>query len=383
LSDESKKPNAGRRRVVLAGTALSVLSVSNFGSQVRQAQGQQPSPSPSTPPAAGKIVMVAPSDTIAAIQTKLTSIPAGGTLAFPANSALNFNGRTVRGKSGITILANGPVTINNAAGPGTGGAFDFGGLSSWTIRGRAPGEGFVFNGGFVGAASSTGGTVGNCVFNNQPSTGLNGSAIDMSGASFLRVINNDFNNVQGNCLAQYDWDNVTVDGNHFTNCYGPISVAQGADTSKGRNIKIVRNIISKWHRTGIEMIGQDPLPGYFLNLLIDNNWFVDMNEVGPIPFGTGPVSIVARGQVGTKISNNFFRLGPTFKSPIAAIEFDSKAGAGEIFGNLFEDYGTYALYDLGANVHDNQLWISSPPMNNDVVLTAKPADPAPPARIAW
>jgi hypothetical protein len=192
LSDESKKASVGRRSLLLAGTALPVLPISGCGSQLQQAQAQAPTPTPSSASAAGDIIMVDSSDTIAAIQTKLNSIPTGGTLAFPANSTFNFNGRTVRAKSGITVLANGPVTINGAPGPGTAGAFDFGGMSNWTVRGKAPGQGFVFDGTLVNADSSTNGAVGCCIFNNAAANGLNGSAIRMTGASSLLVINNDF-----------------------------------------------------------------------------------------------------------------------------------------------------------------------------------------------
>ena len=135
MSDESEKANVDRRRLLLAGTALPVLSIAGCGAQLQQAQAQ--APTRSTAPATGNVVMVDPSDAVVAIQTKLNSVPAGGTLAFPANSTFNFNSRTVRAKSGITVLANGPVTINGAPGPGTGGAFDFGGMSNWTVRGNA------------------------------------------------------------------------------------------------------------------------------------------------------------------------------------------------------------------------------------------------------
>jgi hypothetical protein len=165
--------------------------------------------------------MVAPADTIAAIQTRLNSVSTGGTLAFPANSAFNFNGRTVRGKSRITILANGPVIINDAPGPGSAGAFDFGGMSSWVVRGKAPGQGFIFNNTLINADRASGTAtapwaVGDCVFNNVASNGLNGSAIRMTGTSFGRVINNDFNGCLGNVLGQYDWDNIDISGNKFT-----------------------------------------------------------------------------------------------------------------------------------------------------------------------
>src|SRR5260370_15506322 len=109
LSDESEKVNVNRRRLLLAGTALPVLSISGCGSQLQQAQAQ--APTRSTAPAAGNVVVVDSSDTIAAIQTKLNLTPARGTLAFPPNNPFNFNNRTVRAKTGITVLANRPLTL--------------------------------------------------------------------------------------------------------------------------------------------------------------------------------------------------------------------------------------------------------------------------------
>jgi hypothetical protein len=379
LNDEATKADIGRRSLLLAGTALPVLSVASCGLQLQQAQGQ-PSSSQSTLATAGNAVAVAPSDTIVAIQAKLNSVPAGGTLEFPANSAFNFNGQTVRGKSGITVLAKGPVTIDGAPGPGTAGAFDFGGMSSWTLRGRAPGQGFVFNNTLVNADGSKQGAVGHCVFNNVASNDLNGSAIRMTDASFLLVINNDFNSVQGNCLAQYNWDNITVDGNHFTNCGQPISVAQANDTSRGRNIKLVRNVVSAQHRSGFEMIG-DGVDGYLSNLLIDNNWFVGIVEQP----ATGPVSIVVRRQVGTKITNNFFRLGPIILAYSEAIEI---VGPVEVSGNLIEDFvSPFAVYGSGWNIHDNNLFnCGAPPAGsgpNNRKLGTRPTDPPQPTRIAW
>jgi hypothetical protein len=47
-------------------------------------------------------------------------------------------------KSGVNVWADGVVTIIGAPGARSAGAFDFGGMLSWTIRGRAPGQGFVF-----------------------------------------------------------------------------------------------------------------------------------------------------------------------------------------------------------------------------------------------
>ncbi len=373
LSDDPKKANAGRRRVVLAGTTLSVLSVSNFGSQVRQAQGQQPSPTPSAPPAARNIVMVAPTDTIAAIQTKLNSVPAGGSLVLAAGTYPGLIGR-----SNVTVWAAGPVTVN--------GNFDFTGQSNWAIRGADQNNRITFNGGLVAASLSNHAAIGWCVFNNQPSNGDNGSAIDFSGASFLMIVNNDFNNVLGNCLAQYNVDNLTIGGNRFVGCYGPVSINQDSNATMGRNVRFISNLVTGYTRTGIEVTGSDPSPpnGVFTNFLVDGNWFVDVATPGPVPYGTGPVSMVARLQSGTVISNNFFRPGPNAAPNFGpAIEFDSQATAADIFGNLYESLGAYTFYDLGGNSHGNKFWNSTGNAPNDSVLTSKPADPPRPARISW
>jgi len=386
LNDEATKAVIGRRSLLLAGTALPVLSVVSCGLQLQQAQGQ-PSSSQSTPATAGNAVRVVPTDTVDAIQAKLNSVPAGGTLEFPPNSAFNFNGQTVRGKSSITVRANGPVTINGAAGPGTAGAFDFGGMSSWTLRGRASGQGFVFNNTLVNADGSKQGAVGHCVFNNVASNGLNGSAVRMTGASFLLVINNDFNGCQGNVLGQHDWDNVRLDGNHFTNCWQPVSIDQGTDRTRGRNIQFIRNIVSGERRAGFETGGDvsDGGPGqYFQNLLIDNNWFVDLGAF--VPDGAGPLSIVARANAGTKVTNNFFRLGPVnAKAYSEAIEI---YGPVEVWRNLIVDFAKpFAVYGNGWNIHDNTLVnCGDPPAGSgpgNRKLGARLTDPPQPARIAW
>jgi hypothetical protein len=388
LSDESKKANVDRRRLLLAGTALPVLSILGCGSQLQQAQAQ--APTRSAAPAAGNVVMVDSSDTISAIQTKLNLVPAGGTLAFPANSTFNFNSRTVKAKSGITILANGPVTINGAPGPGTAGAFDFGGMSNWTVRGKAPGQGFVFNGTLVNADSSTNGAVGCCIFNNAAANGLNGSAIRMTGASSLLVINNDFFHCGGNILGQYDWDNVTVDGNHFTGQPGQVaqlaSIDNGTNPNRGRNILFRRNIYQNVQRTGIETGGDDDDGNgqVFTNFVIDSNWFVDL--VFPPGDGAGPVSVVARGAKGLKVTNNYFRRGNVNPGQYTeAVETASKVDPPEISGNLIVGFANpFAIYAIGANIHDNKVFNASNPIPaGNTVLATRPADPPQPQRVTW
>jgi hypothetical protein len=383
---EPKKAEVGRRRLLLAGAALPALSISRRSALLQRAQAQTP---PSTP-TVGNVVMVDPSDTIVAIQTKLNSVPAGGTLAFPGGSSFDFNGRTVRAKSGITILANGRVTINGASGPGTAGAFDFGGMSNWTIRGKAPGEGFLFNGTLVNADNATNGAIGCCLFSNTAANGLNGSAIRMTGASSLLVINNDFFHCGGNILGQYDWDNVTVDGNHFTGQPGQIaqlaSIDNGTNPHRGRNIVFTRNIYQNVQRTGIETGGDDDNGDgqVFTNLVIDNNWFVDL--VFPPGDGAPPVSVVARGAKGLKITNNYFRRGNAKPGQYTeAIETASKIDLPEISGNLISGFTKpFATYALGANIHDNKVFAARNPVPaGNMVLATRPPDPQQPQRIDW
>jgi hypothetical protein len=384
LGCKSLQVGIGRRRFLRGGAAPALLLVADCGMRPGPAYGQQPLPR-HTSASAGSVV-VAPADTVAALQVKLNAVPVGGTLVFPANSSFDFDYRTIKGRPGITILARGLVTIDRGPGPGTAGAFDFGGMSDWTIRGAVPGQGFVFNDTLINADAASRCAVGNCAFSRQASNDLNGAAIRMNDTSFMLVINNDFNGVQGTCLAQYNWDNITIDGNHFVHCFNPVSVTQGNDRSRGRNIKLVRNVVLGITRSGFEMIGDEGVEGYFSNLLIDNNWFADISPgAATVQYGTGPVSIVALGQIGTKITNNFFRVGPYYVAPYTeAIEFATKASAGEISGNLILDFTNgITLYDLGADVRGNTLFNTGGGRAHDKVLRTRPPEPPWPTRIGW
>lgn len=381
LNGEAMNADISRRGALIAGTAVPLLSLAVSGLTPRRAQAQ------STPATAKNAVTIAVRDTVATIQAKLNSVPVGGTLEFPAGTELNFGGQTIRGKSGISVLANGTVTINGAPGPGTAGAFDFGGMAGWTLRGRAPGQGFVFNNTLVNADGSHQGAIGHCVFNNVADNGLNGSAIRMTGVSFLLVINNDFNGCQGNVLGQYDWDNVRIDGNYFTDCWQPVSIDQGSHRNRGRNIQFVRNVLSGARRAGFETGGDvsERGPGqFFQDLLIDDNWFVDLGKF--VQDGAGPLSIVARANIGTRITNNFFRLGPiNARAYSEAIEI---YGPVEVSGNLIQDFTTpFAVYGNGWKIHDNILFnCGDPPTGagpNNRKLGARRTTPPQPMRIAW
>ncbi len=197
----------------------------------------------------GGITYVLPGDSRATIQRKLNSVQAGNSLVFTGGATYDFGGTTIVGKSGVTIWADGPVVIANAPGAGTSGAFDFSGKSDWTIGGKAAEQGFIFNGSLVDATNASGWTIGNSQFNNQQSNGFDGSAIRMNGASFGTIINNDFAGVGGNVIGMYNLTNITIDGNHFTNCYEPISIQEPttADTSLGNAIIIRRNTFEGTH----------------------------------------------------------------------------------------------------------------------------------------
>jgi len=193
----------------------------------------------------GAITYVLPGDSAATIQAKLNAVQPGNTLMFTGGATYDFGGTTITGKSGITVWADGPVTIANAPGAGTSGAFNFSGQSDWTIGGNAPEQGFVFQGSLVDATDASGNwVIGNCQFNNQASNGFDGSAIRMNGASFGTIVNNDFSGVGGNVVGMYNLNNITIDGNHFTNCFEPISIQEPTtnDPSLGNNIVIQRNI---------------------------------------------------------------------------------------------------------------------------------------------
>ena len=103
----------------------------------------------------------------------------------------------------------------------------------------------------------------------------------MNGASFGTVINNDFNAAQGNVLGQYNLDNITIDGNHFTDCWQPISIQEptSADHSLGRNIHIERNVFFGTQRAAIEVGPASTGAEYFSGLVVHDNFFDNFNNL--------------------------------------------------------------------------------------------------------
>jgi len=346
----------------------------------------------------GTITYVLPGDSAATIQSKMASVQPGNSLVFTGGATYDFAGATITGKSGVTVWADGQVVINNAPGAGTHGAFNFSGQTDWTIGGKAPGAGFVFNGSLVDATNASGNwAIGNCQFNNENSNGYDGSAIRMNGASFGTIINNDFTGVGGNVLGMYNLTNLTIDGNHFTNCVEPISIQEPttANTSLGHDIVIQRNAFVGTQRVAIEAGPASTGSEYFSGLVINNNYFDNFNNT----VGTGTllaISAVGQSSQNTTITNNFIRRGPSDAGEVGvAIEM---TGSGVVSGNTISNFSYATLtYQSGWNVHDNTVYNdgSSPYfgiVNNgsgsgtfgpETVQAGSPSIPAMPIRLAW
>ena len=344
----------------------------------------------------GAITYVLPGDSASTIQSKLNSVQPGNTLVFTSGT-YDFGGTTITGKSGVTLWADGQVVIDNAPAAGTSGAFDFSGQSNWTIGGDAPGQGFVFQGSLINATNAINWAIGNSQFNNEASNGFDGSAIRMNGASFGTIINNDFTGVGGNVLGQYDLNNVTIDGNHFTNCFQPISIQEPTtdDASLGNNIVIQRNVFIGTQRVAVEIGPASSGSEHFSGLVISNNYFDNFNNTA----GEGTllaISAVGQSSQNTTITNNFINRGSSDGGDIGvAIEM---TGTGTVSGNTIANFSYAALtYQSGWNVSGNTVYNdgSSPYFgfaNNGsgtgtfgpaTELSGLPAPPAIPTRLAW
>jgi Right handed beta helix region len=249
-------------------------------------------------------------------------------------------------------------------------------------------SGVTFNGCRINLANATNCNVYGCTFNNQPSRGLEGSAVNLSGANGVRIWNCDFIGVQGNGIGQYAPNNISVRGCQFSNCYGPFSYTVG-ESNVSRGLVIQSCIFTGFVRTGIE-IAPDAGPGTLINLLIDSNWFDDVDPgAGSAPYGTGPISVVVRNQTNTRITDNFLRKGNRYNPPsgyYGGIEVNSSTNIPVITGNLLEDFNpaAYTLWEKATSCPGgNRLFNASGPLPNDTVLSSRPADPSKPGRVPY
>jgi parallel beta helix pectate lyase-like protein len=204
----------------------------------------------------------------------------------------------------------------------------------------------------------------------------------------VRIWNCDFNGVQGNGIGQYAPSNISVRGCKFTNCYGPFSYTVG-ESNVSRGLVIQSCIFTGFVRTGIE-IAPDVAPGTLIDLLIDSNWFDDVDPgAGSAHSATGPISVVVRNQTNTRITNNFLRKGNRYNPPsgyYGGIEVNSSTNIPVIIGNLLEDFNpaAYTLWEKATSCPGgNRLFNASGPLPNDTVLSSRPADPPNPGRVPY
>lgn len=340
------------------------------------------------PPA--PITNVAMGDTLAMVQSKLNSVPAGGSLRFPAGYTITGS---LTGKSNITLWADDDVLVN--------GTMNFQNTAGWTIRGATPGHGFRFNGVRINANNANGNWfVGNCTFNNAPTfaDGNDGSAVGVNGCSFGSIINSDFNNCQGTVIGKYTTDNITVDGCHFINCRQPFSLQQGTSTSSGRNWTIQRCVFSGTTRAAMELGPSNTTAEYFTGIVVSNNYFTGFNYTPNTDNYSAllAISLVGQGSTNTTVANNWIDVGQAMLHHGDAIEF---TGTGECTNNTILNWQFEAfLYQFNWNYHDNfryntniAAYANSPSggptytgtLEPSTVLTTAPRDPGWPARISW
>jgi hypothetical protein len=302
-----------------------------------------------------------------------------GSIVFAAGS---YPTLSLRGKSGLTLWADGVVT---------GLAFDMSGLGGWVVRGKAPGQGFVFTKKLNADNATNKFMVGNCQFKGVPDTGWDGSSIGLNNAALGMIINNDFVGCMGTVLGMYSMDNLTFDGNHFTDCYQPFSSQSTTDGTVGRNLIWQRNVFIGTQRAAIEVGPSSGAAQFYDGLVVDNNWFDDFNLLAQA--GTMlPISLVGQAARNTTVSNNFVRKGsrPNSQQWAPAIEF---TGTGECKLNTLWGWEVAGyLYQSGWYMHDNRLYLTGGFVNNgsgsgtlgpETILSSAPPVPPQPARIAW
>jgi hypothetical protein len=245
-------------------------------------------PPPTTPP--GSQVVITSRDSLSTINAKIASLDRGDSAVFAAG-AYTLGGIIV-GKSGVTLWAQGGVTLRN-------GDIDCSGKAGWTIRGLSPGNGFLFAGGRINAAHAGGGwTIANCAFDACAARrgGFAGSAIHLDNASNGDVINCDFNNCEGTVVGYYNLSDISFDGLHFIDSDQPysIQVPLTDDHRYGNNLIWQRCVFAGTRRAAIEIGPTDrPAPGErFDGTIVSNCHFDDFKRPGKPP-GDGQLLAVS------------------------------------------------------------------------------------------
>lgn len=368
-----------------------------------------PTPPVIPPPAGGQGApmpsgaTVSSGASLASIQAAVNGLASGHALVMGAGT-YNFAGGGIRLKSNCQINTSGLVTINGCATDASVAAFDLSGLTNASVRGDVAGH-LVLNPGMVDLSNSTNCTYGNFVDNGGSSAAFDGACVRINSATGWLIINGDLNSVNSTMIGNFDWDNGICDGLHVTRGSGQFCTLQnGGDVNRGRNIVFRRCHFDQWGRGVIESAGtadgtDTGTPTYFLGMIMDNNLFTtygnsdttsdNVNDVAPI-------SIVARAQTGTVVSNNFINKGSfdlvTAEAPrggggfTEAIEINSSNGVCNTFGNtvVSVDSPDPTYGSAGQNFHNNSIYgaTQSYPANN-TTLGSAPSVPSAPARVAF
>ena len=282
--------------------------------------------------------------TLAAIQAAINS-QNGGTIAFAEGT---YPTGRLTGKNGVWLYAKGPVN---------GLSFDMTSKMNWVIRGATDAAGFRFTGAVpIKANNARFGTVLYNVFLNVPSNGFDGAAVAMNGAKDMLVGNNDFTNCLGNVLGMYNMNNITFDGNHFTDCFECTSIQEptNSDTTLGNNIVITKNVFLGTKRAAVEVGPASEGAEYFNGLVVNDNFFDDFKNAGEE--GTLlAISLVGQASQNTTVKRNFIRRGNGSPNMTGvAIEF---TGTGECSDNVVVNFDyTGLVYQSGWNVYDNGVY---------------------------
>lgn len=241
-------------------------------------------------------------------------------------------------------------------------------------------KGATFNG--CGIIANTALIYVNCVWNNSPSKYPAGACVTQCPPGTI-FINPTFNTISGLPLNAFGWNNVRVLCPKFINCQQDWSMGVGSDGADGNNIELGWVYTSGFVRGGFETGGDtsdtNHIGQVFTNLYVHDGIFVDQGPQANAAINA--LSIVARGQRGTRINDNFFRLGTAYGGGYAApIETSVVQGTAVVIdGNTFVDFAN------GQNIADNG--VASIVTNNksfncnqvlggsNVALTTRPADP--------
>lgn len=350
---------------------------------------------PTTPP--GRQALITNRDSLSTINDKIASLGSGDSAVFAAGSYVL--GGTILGKPGVTLWAQGGVTLRN-------GDIDCSGKRGWTVRGLSPGNGFLFAGGRINAAHAGGGwAIANCSFDACTARrgGFAGSAIHLDNARDGDVINCDFHACEGTVVGYYNLSDISFDGLHFTDCQQPYSIQVPVtdDRRYGSNLVWQRCVFAGTGRAAIEIGPTDrPLPGErFDGTVVSNCHFDDFKRLGAPP-GDGQllaISLVGITSIRTTVTNNFIRLGTKNTGWVwPAIEM---AGSGDITGNTVVNatYGAI-LYRADGKCYGNARsndaanpwrgWLDFPDghasnIGANADLAEPPVTPPWPARISY